>query len=105
MIAVFTFTISKDDAMKRKPLFWIVQRDSDSRFLCRDGLWRSQLAGIEDFRTFKRDVNAIKFGLKYADGTAYALYPEDRIDINGRITRKADHFANVSSIVSRRHER
>lgn len=87
---------------KRKPACWIVKRESDGAFLCRDRKWRRHLAGIEDFKTFKSDWRAIKFGLKYADGTAFALYPEDWIDVEGNITRKADHYANVSSLVVRR---
>ena len=89
---------------KNKPLCWIVQREADGAFLCRDGLWRRHLAGIEDFRTFRRDTNAIKFGLNYQDGTAFALYPEDSIDVTGHITRRADHFANVSSIIQRKRK-
>jgi hypothetical protein len=88
--------------MKTKPRFWIVQRESDHAFLCRDGLWRRHLAGIEEFRTFKRDTNAIKFGLKYQAGTAYALYDTDALDVTGQITRNADRFANVSSIIHKR---
>jgi hypothetical protein len=84
--------------VKKQPECWIVQRESDGAFLCIDGLWRRHLAGIEDFRTFRRDVNAIKYGLKFQDGTAFALYPEDSIDVCGVITRRADHFANVSSL-------
>jgi len=87
---------------KRKPACWIVKRESDGAFLCRGRKWRRHLAGIEDFKTFKSDWRAIKFGLKYADGTAFALYPEDWIDVEGNITRKADHYANVSSLVVRR---
>ena len=86
---------------KRKPACWIVKRESDGAFLCRDRKWRRHLAGIEDFKTFKSDWRAIKFGLNYSDGTAYALYPEDWIDVEGNITRKADHYANVSSLVVR----
>ena len=88
--------------IKTKPLCWIVQRDADGAFLCRDGLWRRHLAAIEDFRTFRRDTNAIKFGLHYEDGTAFALYDTDAIHVTGHITRNADHFANVSSIIHKR---
>lgn len=83
--------------MKNKPLFWIVQRESDGAFLCRDGLWRRHLAGIEDFKTYRTDWRAIHYGLQYQDGTAFALYPEDSIDRDGVIKRRADHFSNVSS--------
>lgn len=73
--------------MKRKPLCWIVQRESDSRFLCRDGLWRRHVADYRSFKTFRLDVNAIKFGLKYDNGTAFAVYEGDEIDRDGRIIR------------------
>jgi|GEM_PF-2039222 len=90
---------------KRTPVCWIVKRESDGAFLCRDRFWRRHLASIEDFKTFKSDWRAIKFGLNYADGTAFALYCEDSIDVDGVITRKADHFSNVSSIVQKRGAR
>ena len=88
--------------MKSKPLFWIVKREFDGAFLCRDNHWRICVAGIQDFATFKRDINAIKFGLKFKDGTAFALYENDYLDRDGKITRNADHFANVSSIVHKK---
>ena len=87
--------------MKNKPAFWIVQRESDSAFLCRDGCWRHFVTGVEDFKTYRTDWRAIHYGLKYQDGTAFALYPEDFIGRDGNITRHADHFANVSSIQHR----
>ncbi len=72
---------------KTKPIGWIVKRDLDGAYLGRNGKWYRMFSHYGDFRQFKRPGNALKFGLKYEQGTAYALYSGDTIDVVGNITR------------------
>lgn len=71
----------------RKPVCWIVKRESDSAMLGTNGKWYLAVSGIEHIKTYRTDTNAIKYGLKYQPGTAFALYEGDTIERNGLIER------------------
>lgn len=64
---------------------WFVRRALDGAMLGKNGKWYTMFADTGDFKWFKRAENAIKFGLKYEDGTAYAVHPGETIDVVGSI--------------------
>lgn len=74
----------------RRPVCWIVKRESDSAMLGTNGKWYLAVAGIEHIKTYRTSTNAIKHGLKGQQGTAFALYEGDTIDRNGIIERNTN---------------
>jgi len=83
--------------MKRKPIGWIVKRRIDNRMLCCDGMWRRNVAGAENWKLYKTDWRAIKFGLKYEDGTAYAIHEGDTLTRDGSIERANGYVLNANA--------
>lgn len=73
-----------------KPI-WFVRRAFDNRILCVDNIWRIHPGYVENIKFFKRATNAIKFGLKYAKGTVFAIHPTDNFDCCGCINEKETH--------------
>jgi hypothetical protein len=73
----------------KKQRRWFVRRKSDNRILCIDGLWRNNAGSVYCIKFYKRDSNAIKFGLNYNDGTAFAVYDGDVLDCTGCINNRA----------------
>lgn len=78
--------VQKLDALHRK-VKWFVRRESDGRFLCRDGRWRIKASSYDDIKFYSSPVRAHKFGLRGQDGTAIAVYETDTIYCDGRIEK------------------
>jgi len=72
--------------MRRKAK-WFVRRESDGRFLCRDGRWRFKAASFDDIKFYSSSWRALKFGLRREQGTAFAVYETDTIYCDGRIEK------------------
>lgn len=68
----------------RKPK-WFVRRPSDGAMLGRNGKWYTMFACTSDFKWYSSSNRAHKYGLKNQPGTAFAVYPDETIDVVGNI--------------------
>jgi len=81
---------------------WFVRRPSDNAMLGRNGKWYTMFAGVEDIKFYSSSGRAHKYGLENKPGTAFAVYPDDVVDVVGNIhtpngTCKPTYFGQQSS--------
>ena len=68
---------------------WLVRRDVDGRWLCRDGQWRKSVAGVENFKLFRSIgwVNRAMRRLGVDHWEARAVYAGECLDRDGNVSK------------------